>query len=118
MRFSSDAIQDPNSPELPRGSVRVPDRPVITHIISREREKSDLVDKGTTRSENLRSLRRNVGQVGNLRPIVNRPAEGKGLVYQWFQPTVWLPLCCSVGMRPIGNRPVGAAFYASETLPA
>src|SRR5437773_3578137 len=28
----------------------------------------------------------NVGQVVNLRPIVNRPAEGKRMEYRWFKP--------------------------------
>jgi hypothetical protein len=66
------------------------------------------------------SLQRIVGQVGNLRPIVNRPAECKRMSSPWFKPACLVPLCttrpenlCSprriVGqacsLRPIFNRP-------------
>jgi hypothetical protein len=74
----------------------------------------------TTRPENLCGVQRIVGQVGNLRPIVNRPArdESEGLVAAMllcgagWQPAAGRKPAWRAGLnasgRPINNRPQDA----------
>src|ERR1039457_231221 len=86
-----------------------------------QRAASAIVSTSLLHSFTTILLQRNVGQVGNLRPIVNRPARGGKQALERFRSgrLVAAMLPCAAGWHPAADwgRPLGPAMVVAKLLP-